>query len=270
MGSLQGKVAIVLGASAARGTGWAIAEGLAAEGAKVVVGSRSLVPLQELAKKINGVAVRCDAAVEDDIKTLVAAAIENYGQLDIAVNAAGLPIMGPIAEATTEALQAAVNTNYFANVYFVKHAAAAMANDGSIILISSASTTNVVEPHFAYACAKSATDCLVRYAAVEYGRRNIRVNSILPGGILSDMAWDYYSNPQVRARFEHEIPLRRIGMPADFANAVIWLAGPAYITGANLQVNGGNFLTRFPRPDETEARPEDSGKVLFDREHGQV
>ena len=83
------------------------------------------------------------------------------------------------------------------------------------------------------------------------------------------MAWDYYSNPQVRAQFEYEIPLKRIGMPADFANAVLWLAGPAYVTGVNLQVNGGNFLTRVPRPNETEARAQDSGKVLFDREQGQ-
>lgn len=266
MKSLQGKVAVVLGASASRGTGWAIAEALAAEGAKVVVGARSLAPLEELAKKIDGVAVRCDAAKEADIKTLVSTAVERFGGLDIAVNSAGLPVMGPIANASTEALQAAIDTNYFANVYFVKHAAAAMAKGGSIILISSASTTNVVEPHFAYACAKSASDCLVRYAAIEYGRRNIRVNSILPGAILSDMAWDYYSNPQVRARFENEIPLGRVGMPADFANAVLWLAGPAYITGVNLQVNGGNFLTRFPRPDEIEAHPEDSGRPLFDRE----
>lgn len=268
MKSLQGKVAIVLGASAPRGTGWAIAEALAEQGAKVVVGARSMAPLEQLAKKIGGVAVRCDAACEDDIATLVRTAVDRFGGLDIAVNSAGLPVMGPIAEASTEALQAAVNTNYFANVYFVKHSAAAMSNGGSIILISSASTTNVVEPHFAYACAKSASDCLVRYAAIEYGHRNIRVNSILPGAIMSDMAWDYYSNSQVRSRFEHEIPLGRIGTPADFANAVVWLAGPAYITGVNLQVNGGNFLTRFPRPDETVVRAEESGsgRPLFDRE----
>ena len=265
MTTLQGKVAIVLGASASRGTGWAIAEGLAREGAKVVVGARSLAPLQELANKIGGTAVRCDASQEEDIENLVRTAVKTYGKLDIAVNSAGLPVMGPIAQATKAALQTAVDTNYFANVYFIKHAAAAMKQDGSIVLITSASATNVVEPHFAYACAKSATDCLVRYAALEYGTRNIRVNSILPGAILSDMTWDYYSNDQVRHRFEEEIPLKRIGMPEDFANAVIWLSGPAYITGVNLQLNGGQYLTRFPRPNETEVRPEDSGRPLYDR-----
>jgi NAD(P)-dependent dehydrogenase (short-subunit alcohol dehydrogenase family) len=266
MTSLQGKVALVLGASAARGTGWAIAEALAAEGARVVVGARSLAPLEELARRIDGVAVRCDVASEADIEAAVRTAVERYGRLDIAVNAAGLPVMGPIAEATTDALQKAVEVNYFGNVYFIRHAAAAMRAEGSIVIISSASTTNVVEPHFAYACAKSATDCLVRYAAVEYGRRGIRVNSILPGPILSDMTWEYYSNPQVVERFEREIPLGRIGMPADFASAVVWLAGPTYLTGVNLQLNGGVHLMRFPRPDEIAMRPEDSGKPLFDRD----
>ena len=265
MSTLTGKVAIVLGASASRGTGWAIAEALAAEGAKVVVGARSLAPLQALAKKIGGVAVRCDASTEKDIQGLVKTAVDQYGGLDIAVNSAGLPVMGPIAAANREALQAAVDTNYFGNVFFVRYAAAAMRDGGSITLITSASATNVVEPHFAYACAKAATDCLVKYAAVEYGPRSIRVNSILPGPILSDMTWDYYQNKQVQKQFESETPLRRIGMPADFASTVVWMAQPGFLTGVNLQLNGGIYLNRFPRPDETAVRPEDSGKPLFDR-----
>jgi NAD(P)-dependent dehydrogenase (short-subunit alcohol dehydrogenase family) len=266
MTNLKGKVAIVLGASASRGTGWAIAEALAAEGAKVVVAARSFAPLQELAKKIDGLAVRCDASSEDDIKAMVEATIKKYGRLDIAVNSAGQPVMGPIAEANRDALQKAIDTDYFGNVFFVRYTAAAMEDHGSIILITSASTTNPVQPHFAYACAKAATDCLVKYAAVEYGPRGIRVNSILPGPILSDMTWDYYANPQVAARFAAETPLRRIGVPADFANAVVWMAGPNFLTGVNLQLNGGIYLNRFPRPDETDVRPEDSGKTLYERE----
>ncbi|MFA5525129.1 MAG: SDR family oxidoreductase [Tissierellales bacterium] len=267
---LHGKVAVVLGASAERGTGWAIAEALAAEGAKVVVAARSLEPLQKLASKIGGTAVRCDASSETDIEQLMKTTVDTYGSLDIAVNAAGLPVMGPIAQTTPEALQTAVGTNFFGNAYFIKHVGERMSDGGSIIIISSASTTNVVEPHFAYASAKAATDCMVRYAALEYGRRGIRVNSILPGAILSDMTWDYYSNEQVRARFEDEIPLGRIGMPQDFADAVVWLAGPAYATGLNLQLNGGQYLTRFPRPSETDVDPESSGKPLHDRTQSSI
>src|SRR4030095_4826835 len=95
---LAGKVAVVLGASAEGGTGWAIAEALAAQGAKVVVGARSLAPLQKLATRIGGTAVACDAGNEAQVKALAKAALTNYGQLNIAVNSAGLPVMSMIAE----------------------------------------------------------------------------------------------------------------------------------------------------------------------------
>src|SRR5690606_2520946 len=108
MTTLQDKVAVVLGASAEGGTGWAIAEALAAAGAKVVVGARSYEPLQKLAEKIGGTAVRCDAGVEADVEALAAAALETYGRLDIAVNSAGLPVMGLIAESDVAALQSAI------------------------------------------------------------------------------------------------------------------------------------------------------------------
>ena len=140
--------------------------------------------------------------------------------------------------------------NFFANVYFVKHAAAVMENDGSIIIISSLSTTHPTEPNFAYAAAKSATDCLVRYAAREYGSRGIRVNSILPGPIVSDMGKGFLDVPEIQNIFTREIPLKRMGYPRDFANAAVWLAGPAFVTGLNIPVCGGNQLTRFPYLDE--------------------
>lgn len=143
-----------------------------------------------------------------------------------------------------------------------------MPDGGSIVVISSLSTTHTMLPHFAYACAKSATDCLVRYAAVEYGPRNIRVNSILAGTIVSDMSRELFASPQVTRVFENEVPLRRLGYPQDFANVVLWLAGPAFVTGLNLPVSGGNQLTRFPTVAEvmgTGETWEGKGKTLFER-----
>ena len=264
---LAGKVAVVLGASAEGGTGWAIAEGLAAQGAKVVVGARTLAPLQRLAARIGGTAVACDAGNEQQVKVLAETALTTYGHLDIAVNSAGLPVMSLIAELTQEQLDAAVRVNFFGNVYFVKYMAEAIESDGSIVLISSMSTTHPVFPHCAYACAKAAADCLVKYAAMEYGARNIRVNSILPGPIKSEMAREAIANPQFEAVYKREVPLGRVGYPEDYANAVLWLAGPSYVTGLNLQVNGGNQLTRFPYLDELPGGKEayGSGKPLADR-----
>lgn len=264
---LRGKVAVVLGASAEGGTGWAIAEALAAQGAQVVVGARTADPLQRLASRIGGTAVVCDAGQEAQVAALAQAAKDTYGRLDIAVNSAGLPVMSLIQDATQAQLDDAVRVNFFGNVYFVKHMARAIGSDGSIVVISSMSTTHPVFPHFAYACAKSAADCLVRYAAIEYGPQHIRVNSILPGSIRSELAREAYAVPGFEAAFAREVPLGRIGYPEDFANAVLFLVGPSYVTGLNLQVNGGNHLTRFPYMSELPQGRESygSGKPLGDR-----
>lgn len=264
---LTGQVAVVLGASAEGGTGWEVAEVLAANGANVVVGARTMHHLERLADKIGGTAVRCDAGSEDDIKALAKAALDTYGRLDIAVNSAGQPVMGMVSEMTQELLDSASRVNFYGATFFIKYMAEAIGSDGSIIFISSMSTTHPVFPHIAYAAAKSAADCIVRYAALEYAPRNIRVNSILPGAINSDMAKEAFADPEFARIYEREIPLGRVGEPADFANAVLWLAGPAYVTGLNLQVNGGNQLMRMPRLDEMPGGAESygSGKVLGDR-----
>jgi NAD(P)-dependent dehydrogenase (short-subunit alcohol dehydrogenase family) len=270
MSELGGKVAVVLGASAEGGTGWGIAEGLAAKGAKVVVAARSLEPLEKLAKKIGGLAVQCDAGREQDIRSLKDRTLQAYGRLDIAVNSAATPTLSLIAAVTPELLQQGVQVNYFGMVWFVKYMAEAMSGPGSIILISSMSATHPIFPHFAYACGKAATECLVKYAALEYGPRQIRVNGIRIATVFSEMAKDHYSAPGVSERFIHEIPLGRLGQPQDMADTVVWLSGPAYITGSMLDISGGNQLNRFPFIQELPgqgASYEGSG-AKFDREHG--
>jgi len=267
---LDGKVAVVLGASAEEGSGWAIAEALAEAGARVVVGARSEAPLKKLAAKIDGTAVVCDACREDHVVRMAKTVLDAYGRLDVAVNSAGATTMGLVADTTDANLDTALRLNFYGNVYFVKHMAAAMKDGGSIVIVSSLSTTHPIVPNFAYAAAKSATDCLVRYAAVEYGPRNIRVNSILPGPIVSDMAREFLGNPDVAKAFLKEIPLRRMGYPRDYANACLWLAGPAYVTGLNIPLCGGLQLERFPHLDELPGGDkawEGQGATLYDREN---
>jgi NAD(P)-dependent dehydrogenase (short-subunit alcohol dehydrogenase family) len=270
MTDLDGKVAVVVGASAEGGTGWGISQGLAARGAKVVVAARSFEPLERLAAHIGGTAVRCDAGDENDIRALKDRVLSKYGKLDIAVNSAATPTLGFIADASTPLLQQGVQVNYFGMAFFVRYMAEAMSGPGSIVLISSMSTTHPIFPHFAYACGKAAMECLVRYAALEYGPRQIRVNGIRIATVMSDMAKDHYNTPGVGDRFIQEIPLGRLGQPDDMANATAWLSGPSYITGSILDISGGNQLTRFPFLDELPgqgASYEGSG-ALYDREHG--
>lgn len=243
---LKDKVAVVLGASAEGGTGWAIAEALAEAGAKVVVAARGKEGLDRLAAKIGGMAVACDAASRTDIEALADATVAAYGKIDIAVNSAALPVISLIKDVTPEQLQQGIDVNYFGHVWFVKYVTERMNDGGSITLISSNSTTQPQPPHFAYACAKSAMDCLVRYAALEYGPRGIRVNSLLPGPIKSAMAKQLFEIPGVEEIYARHVPLGRVGHPRDYADAVVFLSGPTYITGLNMPLSGGNHLTGMP------------------------
>lgn len=259
MGILDGKVAIVLGASAPGGAGAAIARRFAAEGAKLVVGARSEGPLQALARETGGIAMRCDVADDHDVAAFVARAVNSYGRLDVAVNAAGLPMGGTIAHSPVDDARAAMDVNYFGNIHFIRHSADAMKDGGSIILFSSMAAAQPMEFVYSYGCAKAATDCLVRYAAIEYGPKGIKVNSIQPGPIRSDMASGLWAVEGMEAVYSREIPLRRIGETSDYADAALWLAGPSFVSGLNLPVSGGNHLTRMPylseRPDMTGPDP---------------
>lgn len=259
MGILEGKVAIVLGASAPGGSGAAIARRFAQEGAKVLVGARNEGPLQELAREIGGIAMRCDVANDEDVAAFVAEAVVTYGKLDVAVNAAGLPMGGTIAQSPIEDARAAMEVNYFGCVHFIRHSAEAMKDGGSIVLFSSMAASQPMEFVYSYGCAKAATDALVRYAAAEYGPKGIKVNSIQPGPIRSDMASGLWAVEGMEAVYTREVPLRRIGETADYADAALWLAGPSFVSGLNLPVSGGNQLTRMPylseRPDMTGSDP---------------
>ena len=246
---LTGKNAVVLGASAEGGTGFAIARALAGAGARVTIAARSADKLAQLAPTIGARHLACDAADPTQIADLAAFAAQDRG-LDIAVNAAALPVIGGIADLDFTQIERATAVNYYGMVHFLRECAARMNPEGSIVLISSYSAVQPIHPHFAYACAKAATDCLVRYAALEYGSRGIRVNSIQPGPIKSDLARDLFAIPGVEDIYAREIPLGRVGHPDDYANAVLWLASGAFVTGLNLPVNGGNQLTRMPRVDE--------------------
>ena len=246
----KNKVAVVLGASASGGIGWATAEAFAAQGAKVLVGARRAAPTQELAKKIGGVGMACDGGKEKDIIAFAARAKEAYGRIDFAVNCAGLPTNDSISTSTAAGLQPSLDVNFVGNVLFTRYMAEAMNDGGAITLISSTAVDRTMMPNFSYSCAKAATECLARYAAVEYGPRGIRVNAIIPGFIVTDLTFPMTKMPGVIEAFAREVPLGRVGTPKDIADVIMWLSAPNYITGVSLPVSGGNQLTRLPRMDE--------------------
>lgn len=251
MDYFKDKVAVVLGCSAEAGIGYASAVALANRGAKVVVAARRFDKVQALAERIGGHAVRCDATREDDVKALAKAALERYGRVDMAVNAAGMALgSASIAGITDAELLSSFQLNYFGNVYFVRQMAEAIGKNGSIVLFSTMSATHPIAGVFGYASAKAATDCLVRYAALEYGPRNISINAVQPGLIWSELAAPLFSAPGVEPVLTKEIPLGRLGRPEEAAEAVLWMCGPSYISGLTIPIAGGQQLNRYPFPNE--------------------
>jgi NAD(P)-dependent dehydrogenase (short-subunit alcohol dehydrogenase family) len=246
-----GKTAVVLGASAEGGSGWAIAERLAQEGAKVVVAARTLPELERLAGKIGGFAVRCDAGEPDDIKQLADITHEKFGPIDLAINAAGWTMPGFVSGISPDDARQAVAVNYLGPLFFTQHCARVMKDGGSIAIITSIAATHVAPGVLAYACAKAATNQMVRYAAVEYGPRRIRVNAVVPAFIESAMSAPMRAMPGVLEAVLKEVPLGRAALPADIAAACLWLASDeCFATGVLLPIDGGNHLRRCTFPDE--------------------
>lgn len=247
MGAFEGKVAVVLAATHPRSMGGAIAKRLIEEGAQVIVTGRSLDKVGPFAREIGAVAAVCDITREVDVAGVAKLALDRFGRLDVAVNCAGEAIMGYIAETDEATLRRAADIHFIGPFFFIKHMAAAMAHGGAIATISSITATLTFPNHAAYMGAKAGTDHLVRVAAFEYGKKGIKVNSVSPGFTESPMTFEFLKLPGIREAFEQEIPLGRLNTIDDIAEAVLWICSPvAYLTGQNLQVNGGNTLRRLP------------------------
>ncbi len=251
MARLKDKVAIILGASDARSMGAATARRFAAEGAKLVLGARRQDAVAEIAREVGGVAVACDITKEADIAAMVQAALDHYGKLDVAINYAGISFNEPILESTPETLRAASDVHFVGSTLFIKHAAKAMKDGGSIITTST--LTAIVAPPgmAAYAGTKKGVDQVVRIAAVELGPKNIRVNSIAPGLTRSAMTEAYFEMEPVLKAFLREMPLGRFPSVEDIANAALWLASDeAFTTGQVIDITGGQSLKRIPTAED--------------------
>jgi NAD(P)-dependent dehydrogenase (short-subunit alcohol dehydrogenase family) len=258
-GRFEGKAAVVLGASAEGGSGWAIARRLADEGARVAVASRNLPELERLAKLIDGIAIRCDAGNPADLKSLADRAKEALGPIDVAIDAAGWPMPGGVADITPEKATQAIAVNFFGPLFFTQHCTRVMRDGGAIAIISSFASTHICPGQMAYACAKAAANQMVRYAAIEYAPRKIRINAVIPALIESKMSAPFRALPGVMEAVLKEVPLNRGATPEDMAAACLWLSSEeCFATGVLLPVDGGNHLRRSSFPDEFPANVWDS------------
>lgn len=249
-GRLAGRTAVVLGASQRGGSGWVVAETLAGEGATVYVAARRLEKVQELAAEIGGVAMRCDAGDESEVQAFVEAAASRTGHIDIAVAAVGMGSLGSIDETGTAALIDALSVNFIGPFQFTRHAARYMPEGASIVLFSTITSTDVMPGTVAYSCAKGALNTFVRYAAIEYAARGIRVNA-LKAGMLEGPQAGRWRRSGMYDRLLREIPLGKATEPYELARMIVWLATDAVsITGTLINVDNGGHLRRQLFPDE--------------------
>lgn len=251
---LAGKRALVVGAAGVGNMGQAIARRLAAEGAMVAVAGRSMDVLEALATEIGGVALSCDFSDRASIFAMVAACQAQLGGLDIAVNATGWGLLKPFLETTDEEFDRMYALQLRGPFQFLQALIPAMTEGGSIIQVSSATATIMFHDHDAYMATKAGTDHMIRSVANQFGERGIRVNSISPGVTETPMTADAAAVPGLMDAFKKGYPLGRYGTMEDIAAGCVWLASDeCFMTGQNMQVNGGLTLRGNPSKAEIEA-----------------
>ncbi|GHO51916.1 SDR family oxidoreductase [Ktedonobacter robiniae] len=254
---LKGKVAIVLAAS--KGIGRASALELAREGASVVIGSRDQEALTRTAQEIEAVSksrvlpVPTDVTRLEDIRNIVATTVRELGRLDIVVNNAGGPKPGTFEMLDEEQWIAAFELNLLSTVRLVREVVPHLrkAGEGRIINIVSTSVKQPIDGLVLSNAVRSGVVGLAKTLSVELAEDNITVNNVCPGRILTDRVRQVYrieerisagmSEEEALASVARDIPMKRLGDPAEMGAMVTFLASrqAAYITGTTIQVDGG-------------------------------
>lgn len=262
MARLQGKRAVILGASSPDNMGQHIAKRFMDEGVRVLVSGRKESVLADFAAQQDCEWAACDLTKQDSVDRFADVAAEKLGGIDIAINATGWGLLKPFLETTHEELMAMTMLQYVGPFHFYqamlrKMIRSAGGQGGSIIQISSATATIMLNDHAAYMGTKAGTDHVIRCIAHEFGVEGVRANSISPGLTDTPMTADAKQVPGLFDAFLAGYPLGRMGTSDDIAAAAVFLASDeCFMTGENLQVNGGLTLRRNPMKTEIEAAVE--------------
>lgn len=247
MGKLNGKVAVVTGAS--KGIGAGIAKGLASEGAAVAVNYASdAAGAEKVVQSIReaggtAIAVHGNVASLEDLEQVLETTVQQLGQPDILVNNAGIFAFRPLEQIDEAHFQTHFNVNVLGPI-LASQAALRYFGDrgGSIINISSLVSRTPLAGSTVYSATKAALDAVTKSLSKELGPRGIRVNSIQPGMVVTEgSSAGGFTEGELRRGIEAATPLGRIGQPEDIAGAAVFFASDdsAWITGETLAIAGG-------------------------------
>ncbi len=246
MSKLDGKVAIVTGAS--KGIGAAIAKALGAQGAAVVVNYASSKEGADAVKGVieqsggKAIIVKGDVSKQADAKGIVDAAIAAFGKLDILVNNSGVYEWSSLEDITEGSFHRQFDINVLGTLLTTQAAVGHLKEGGSVINIGSAVSTSQPAHSSVYTATKAAVDAITGVLAKELGARQIRVNSINPGIVETEgsKSAGFIGSPQ-EALFVSQTPLGRTGQPDDIADVAVFLASDAsrWLTGEKITASGG-------------------------------
>jgi 2-deoxy-D-gluconate 3-dehydrogenase len=245
---LDGRVALVTGAS--RGLGRAMALALAEAGADLALLARSRGDLEQTAAAAKdlgrSVLVRpADIAVPAEIEEAVGDVLDALGRIDVLVNNSGTAVVKPLVETTLEEWRAVLDTNLTGPFTLCRAAGRAMIarRSGKVINIASVLGAHGLAGYTAYSASKGGLIALTRTLAVEWARHNIQVNAIAPGWFVTPMNAPAFADEKTRERLLREVPARRTGRPEELGPLVVYLASPAsdFMTGETVFIDGGQL-----------------------------
>jgi NAD(P)-dependent dehydrogenase (short-subunit alcohol dehydrogenase family) len=241
---------VVLITGALTGIGRATAVAFAKKGAKVVAAGRRDDAGMALVDELRSFGaeaefVNADVRKDDDVRALVDKTVKRFGRLDVAVNNAGTEgQVGPITDQTAETYAATFDTNVLGVLLSMKQEARVMQEQGSgsIVNISSTYGHEGAAGASVYVGSKHAVEGITKSVALELAESGIRVNGVAPGPTDTGMLTRFTGTPENKADLVTEVPLARLGLSEELANAIVFIASDdaSYITGHILNVDGGH------------------------------
>ena len=250
MTNLRDKAGFVTGGGT--GIGLACARAIVAAGGMVALAARRVDVIEAAAAELGeaAMAVQCDVTNQESVDAAVHEAVQRFGGLHIAVNAAGVGGVGNVLNSTAEQFATVLDTNLTGVFRSMRAEAREMkrAGGGSIVNISSIAGALTHRYMSSYCAAKAGLNMLTQCSADDLGEFGIRVNAVMPGLVKTDLAQPLWSNEGVVQEYKRRMPISRIGEPEDVSELVAFLLSDdaSWITGQCIGVDGGHTIRQGP------------------------